>query len=99
MLWPGMKIGQLCFIRLSSPAQNPYGSAAYRLALSGPARPDRVTFSFQNFHRTDVWSRWPTSPTPSDLAGNRRLRSPSEVEPGFTTPPGRQQAGAREESR
>ena len=27
-LWPGMKIGQLCFIWLSSPAINPYGSNA-----------------------------------------------------------------------
>ncbi|MCU1646624.1 MAG: dcd [Nocardia sp.] len=27
-LWPGMKIGQLCLFRLSSPAENPYGSAA-----------------------------------------------------------------------
>src|SRR6478609_7621114 len=28
-LWPGMKIGQLCFFRLSSPAENPYGSTKY----------------------------------------------------------------------
>ena len=26
-LWPGMKIGQLCFFQLSSPAAHPYGSA------------------------------------------------------------------------
>ncbi len=26
MLWPGMKIGQLCVFLLSSPAQHPYGS-------------------------------------------------------------------------
>jgi len=25
-LWPGMKIGQLCFFMLSSPAEHPYGS-------------------------------------------------------------------------
>lgn len=25
-LWPGMKIGQMCFFRLSSPAEHPYGS-------------------------------------------------------------------------
>ena len=41
-LWPGMKIGQLCLFRLSSPAEHPYGSAAVRLALPGPARPDAV---------------------------------------------------------
>ena len=27
-LWPGMKIGQLCLFRLSSPAEKPYGSGA-----------------------------------------------------------------------
>src|SRR5699024_2158733 len=27
-LWPGMKIGQLCLFRLSSPAEAPYGSAS-----------------------------------------------------------------------
>ena len=26
-LWPGMKIGQLCLLRLTSPAEHPYGSA------------------------------------------------------------------------
>ena len=28
-LWPGMKVGQLCLFRLSSPAQHPYGSPVY----------------------------------------------------------------------
>ena len=28
-LWPGMKIGQLCYFRLSSPAENPYGTGPY----------------------------------------------------------------------
>ncbi len=28
-LWPGMKIGQLCVFRLSSPAEHPYGSDVY----------------------------------------------------------------------
>src|SRR5262249_61342291 len=28
-LWPGMKIGQLCLFRTSSPAEHPYGSAIY----------------------------------------------------------------------
>ncbi|HJG80064.1 MAG TPA: dCTP deaminase, partial [Brevibacterium senegalense] len=26
-LWPGMKIGQLCFFRMSSASSSPYGSA------------------------------------------------------------------------
>lgn len=29
MLWPGMKVGQLCLFRLSSPAERPYGDASY----------------------------------------------------------------------
>ena len=42
-LWPGMKIGQLCLIRLSSPAEHPYGSAEARIQkIPGPARPDPV---------------------------------------------------------
>lgn len=27
LLWPGMKVGQLCFFELSSPAKHPYGSS------------------------------------------------------------------------
>ena len=34
-LWPGMKIGQLCFFRLSSPAEYPYGSAKYGSRYQG----------------------------------------------------------------
>ena len=53
MLWPGMKIGQLCFIRLSSPAENPYGSAAYGSHYQGQRGPT-ASRSSQNFHRSDV---------------------------------------------
>ncbi|GLZ51187.1 dCTP deaminase [Actinomycetospora sp. NBRC 106378] len=28
-LWPGMKVGQLCLFRLSSPSEHPYGSPVY----------------------------------------------------------------------
>ncbi|WP_018330531.1 dCTP deaminase [Actinomycetospora chiangmaiensis] len=28
-LWPGMKVGQLCLFRLSSPSEHPYGSKIY----------------------------------------------------------------------
>ena len=30
-LWPGSKIGQLCFFKLSSPAEYAYGSGAYEI--------------------------------------------------------------------
>ncbi|MCV2392981.1 dCTP deaminase [Actinotalea sp. M2MS4P-6] len=52
-LWPGMKIGQLCFFRLSSPAEQPYGSAAYGSRYQGQRGPT-ASRSFQNFHRTKV---------------------------------------------
>ena len=52
-LWPGMKIGQLCFFRLSSPAENPYGSAAYGSHYQGQRGPS-ASRSFANFHRTPV---------------------------------------------
>jgi dCTP deaminase len=52
-LWPGMKIGQLCFFRLSSPAENPYGSAKYGSRYQGQRGPT-ASRSFQNFHCTDV---------------------------------------------
>ena len=52
-LWPGMKIGQLCFFRLSSPAEHPYGSEKYGSRYQGQRGPT-ASRSFQNFHKTDV---------------------------------------------
>jgi dCTP deaminase len=52
-LWPGMKIGQMCFFRLSSPSERPYGSAEYASRYQGQRGPT-ASRSFQNFHRTDV---------------------------------------------
>jgi dCTP deaminase len=52
-LWPGMKIGQLCFFKLSSPAEKPYGSAEYKSRYHGQRGPT-ASRSFLNFHRTDV---------------------------------------------
>lgn len=52
-LWPGMKIGQLCFFRLSSPAEKPYGSSEYGSRYLGQRGPT-ASRSFQNFHRTNV---------------------------------------------
>ncbi|GAA1637486.1 dCTP deaminase [Kribbella alba] len=52
-LWPGMKIGQLCFFRLSSPAEHPYGSAKYGSRYQGQRGPT-PSRSFKNFHRTDI---------------------------------------------
>jgi len=38
-LWPGMKIGQLCLFRLSSPALHPYGSSVYGSRYQGQRGP------------------------------------------------------------
>ena len=47
-LWPGMKIGQLCLFRLSSPAEHPYGSAVYGSRYQGQRGPT-PSKSFQGF--------------------------------------------------
>jgi dCTP deaminase len=52
-LWPGMKIGQLCLFRLSSPAEHPYGSAVYGSRYQGQRGPT-PSRSFLNFHRTPI---------------------------------------------
>jgi dCTP deaminase len=52
-LWPGMKIGQMCFFRLSSPAMHPYGSGATGSRYQGQRGPT-ASRSWQNFHRTQV---------------------------------------------
>jgi dCTP deaminase len=52
-LWPGMKIGQLCVFKLSSPAEHPYGSAKYGSRYQGQRGPT-PSRSFRNFHRTKI---------------------------------------------
>ena len=52
-LWPGMKIGQLCFFQLTSPAEHPYGSAQYGSRYQGQRGPT-PSRSHLNFHRTQV---------------------------------------------
>ncbi|MFM1784395.1 MAG: hypothetical protein RLZZ579_672 [Actinomycetota bacterium] len=52
-LWPGMKIGQLCFFQLSSESENPYGSSQYGSRYQGQRGPT-ASRSYLNFHITDV---------------------------------------------
>lgn len=47
-LWPGMKIGQLCLLRLTSPAEHPYGSSAAGSKYQGQRGPT-PSKSYQNF--------------------------------------------------
>jgi dCTP deaminase len=53
-LWPGMKIGQLCLLRLTSASENPYGSSAAGSRYQGQQGPT-PSRSYVNFRR------WPTS--------------------------------------
>ncbi len=52
-LYPGMKIGQLCFFDLSSPAEHPYGSDVAGSHYQGQRGPT-PSRSFQNFHHTRI---------------------------------------------
>jgi len=52
-LHPGMKIGQLCLIKLSSPAEHPYGSALYGSRYQGQRGPT-PSKSWLNFHKSQV---------------------------------------------
>ena len=47
-LWPGMKIGQLCFFRLSSASEHPYGSAGTGSHYQGQRGPT-ASRSFERF--------------------------------------------------
>ena len=52
-LYPGMKIGQFCFFRLSSSSEHPHGSARYGSRYQGQRGPT-PSRSFQNFHRSEI---------------------------------------------
>ncbi len=52
-LWPGMKTGQLCLFRTSSPAEHPYGSAVYGSRYQDQRGPT-PSRSYLNFYRAAV---------------------------------------------
>ena len=52
-LFAGMKIGQLCLIKLSSPAEHPYGSEKYGSRYQGQRGPT-ASRSFLNFHQSKI---------------------------------------------
>ena len=52
-LFPGMKIGQLCLIKLSSPTEHPYGSAVYGSRYQGQRGPT-PSKSWLNFHKSEI---------------------------------------------
>jgi deoxycytidine triphosphate deaminase len=52
-LWPGMKIGQMCLFRTTSPSEFPYGSQQYGSRYQDQRGPT-PSRSYLNFHRTKV---------------------------------------------
>lgn len=52
-LYPGMKIGQISFVRMSTPAERPYGSAASGSKYQGQRGPTPSRY-FENFGNDDV---------------------------------------------
>ena len=52
-LYPGMKIGQFCFFRMTSASEHPYGSEKYGSRYQGQRGPT-PSRSYANFHRTRI---------------------------------------------
>ncbi|GAA3737775.1 dCTP deaminase [Spinactinospora alkalitolerans] len=52
-LFPGMKVGQLCMFRLTSPAEHPYGSPQYGSRYQNQRGPT-PSRSYRSFSRTEV---------------------------------------------
>jgi dCTP deaminase len=52
-LWPGMKIGQLCLFRLTTPAEHPYGSPIYGSRYQDQRGPT-PSRSYRNFTRAET---------------------------------------------
>ena len=53
LLRPGMKIGQVCFFRMTSEAEHPYGSSVYGSRYQGQRGPT-PSRSHANFHMTQI---------------------------------------------
>jgi len=53
-LWPGMKVGQLCFFEISSPVLHPYGSAELGSHYQGQRGPT-PSRAYSNFSVIDVY--------------------------------------------
>ena len=54
-LWPGMKIGQLCFFQLSSAAEHPYGTGVRGSHYQGQRGPT-ASRSWENFTVSGLWA-------------------------------------------
>ena len=83
-LWPGMKIGQLCLLRLTSPAEYPYGSSQAGSKYQGQRGPT-PSRSYQNFVKsTEIMATCrradrPRSATPARRGHGRRPPKRADV--------------------
>ena len=71
LLYPGMKIGQLCFFNLSSPAERPYGQGATGSRYQGQRGPtaSRSHLRFSRVHIEDATEGQSTQAQPRYLHG------------------------------
>jgi dCTP deaminase len=53
LLYPGMKIGQICFLQMSSAVEHPYGSSVNGSRYQGQRGPT-PSLSWKSFHRTSI---------------------------------------------
>ena len=69
-LWPGMKIGQLCLFRLTSPAEHPYGSAVYGSRYQDQRGPTPSRSSSTNRSRVATQPAASSAATPVSATAN-----------------------------
>ena len=87
LLWPGMKVGQLCFFRLSSPALAPYGQGASGSRYQGQRGPT-ASRSYQGFHRIRVpEALGPDAPAAPDAAPGPAAAPAPDAGPDAATGP------------
>ncbi|WP_371163917.1 dCTP deaminase [Buchananella felis] len=87
LLWPGMKVGQLCFFQLTSAALAPYGQGAQGSRYQGQRGPT-ASRSHLNFSRADV-SRGYVPPAEHALAEHAPAEPVADVAapaPSFPAP-------------
>ncbi len=70
-LWPGMKVGQLAIFKMSSAAENPYGSGALGSKYQGQRgpTPSKSYLNFQQSHPASQPQSYPESAGPAARPG------------------------------
>ena len=88
-LWPGMKVGQLCFFQLSSPSEAPYGAGARGSRYQGQRGPtasrSHLSFSRVRIDDAEGSALIPPHPVPGEVddgAGSAHAVVPQEAASG-----------------